>query len=48
LAITLDKLNRRNEGFSYLKDAALSKSHYPEKKQVVILFNKWQLEKIET
>jgi hypothetical protein len=45
LAITLDKLNRRNEGLTYLKDAAFSKKNYPEKEQVVKLFNQWQLEK---
>ncbi|MEW6995977.1 XrtA/PEP-CTERM system TPR-repeat protein PrsT [Colwelliaceae bacterium MEBiC 14330] len=45
LAITLDKLNRRNEGFSHLKDAALHKKHYPEKTKVVKLFNQWKLEK---
>jgi tetratricopeptide (TPR) repeat protein len=47
LAVTLDKLNRRNEGFSFLKDAALTKTHYPEKKQVVRLFKKWQQESIK-
>jgi putative PEP-CTERM system TPR-repeat lipoprotein len=45
LAITLDKLNRRNEGFTYLKDAAFSRKNYPEKEQVVKLFNQWRLEK---
>ena len=44
LAITLDKLDRRGEAYSYLQDAALSNANFPDKKQVILLFNQWKFE----
>jgi len=45
LAITLDKLDRRSEAFNYLQEAASNYVDFPDKEQVILLFNQWESEK---